>query len=265
MSLCMSHKVPFIVKGVPADLAAVRRSQTRFSAPAPDGRCVAGFVAPGVSPQLYTLAEAFPAGFAAERRLSVVGLHVPLQRASVAELFVADVAPEGLLRSVDPHVCHHVALLVEDFAADVAAEGFLSGVQPQVRLLGPDRGELLATDIAGPAAVAVRLKVQPQTVTRLQTLATQTTKTLRFLQVFLHVFHQKAFPVERLPTNSAAVRRPCIVVLILFLLAGQIVRGGWAVVWFRSVLWSGGSAGQRFLQLVVKLQMFFIRETPDTD
>lgn len=167
MSLCVPHKVPFVVEGVAADLAAVRRSQTRFPASAPGLRRAVGLVAPDVSPQLGALAEAFAADFAAEGRLSVVVLHVSLQRAGVAELFVADAAPERLLRRVDPHVRHHVALLVEAFAAEVAAERFLSGVQPQVRLLSSDGGELLAADVAGPAAVTVRLKVQPQTVTGL--------------------------------------------------------------------------------------------------
>lgn len=201
MRICVPHKITFIVKGTPADLAAVRRSQTRLPASAPGGRRGGGgrvvrLVATNMSPQLGALAEAFPADFTAERRLPIVGLHVSLQRAGVAELFVADSAPERLLRRVDPQVRHHVALLVEAFATDVAAEGFLSGVQPPVRLLSADRGELLAADVAGPAAVAVRLKVQPQTVTGLQTLATQTTKILLLLQVFLHVFHQKPFPVK---------------------------------------------------------------------
>lgn len=247
MSLCVSHKVTFVVKGVPADLAAVRRSQARFPASAPDDGRVVGLVAPDVSPQLGALAEAFPTDFATEWRLSIMGLHVPLQRAGVAELFVAGGAAEWLLRRVDPHVRHHVSLLVEDFATDVAAEGFLSGVQPQMRLLSSDRGELLATDVAGPAAVAVRLKVQPQTVTGLQTLATQTAKTLHLLQVFLHVFHQKAFPVERLPTHSAAMSRHLFVVFVLFLLASWIIWRSRMVVRFSNALRSGGSARQMFL------------------
>lgn len=254
MSFCVPHEVPFVVKGVPADLAAVRWSQTWFPAPTPDGGRVAGLVALGVSPQLSVLAEAFPAGFAAERRLSVVCLHVPLQRTGVAELLVADVAPEGLFCRVDPHMRHHVALLVEDFAADVAAEGFLSRVQPPVRLLRPDRGELLATGVTGPAAVTVRLKVQPQTVAGLQTLATQATLTLRLLQVFLHMLHQKAFPVKGLPAHPAAMRRRLFV--ILSLLAGWMVWRGLVVVRIRNLLWSGGSAGQTFLQLVVELDVF---------
>ena len=78
----------------------------------------------------------------------------------MAELFTAHGAPERLLCRVDPHVRHHVALLVEAFSTDVAAERFLSGVQPQVCLLSSDRRELLSADVAGPAAVAVSLKVK---------------------------------------------------------------------------------------------------------
>lgn len=222
MSLCMPHKVTFIVKGVPADFATVRRSQAGFPTSAPNSRCVVGLVGPDVSAQLGALAEVFPADFAAKQCLSIMGLHVSLQRARVAELFVADGAPEWLLCRVDPHVRHHVALLVEDFAADVAAEGFLSGVQPQVCLLSSDRGELLATDIASPAAVAVHLKVQPQTVTGLQALTAQTTETLCLLQMFLHMFHQKAFSVKGLPAYSAAMRRRLIIVLVFLLFSGQI-------------------------------------------
>ena len=247
----MANKVPFIVKGVPADRAAVRRCQARFPVSAPDSRRVVGLVAADVSPQFCTLAEAFPTDLAAEGRRSIVGLHVSLQRASVAELFAADGATERLLRCVDPHVRHHVALLVEDFATDVAAERFLSGVQPQVCLLSSDRGELLAANVTGPAAVTVRLKVQPQTIAGLQTFTAQTAETLCLLQVFLHVFHQKAFPVKGLPTHSAAVRRHLLIILTLFFLASRIVWRSGLMVWFRDVVWSGGSARQRFLQLVV--------------
>lgn len=258
----MAHKVPFIVKGVPTDRAAVRWCQTRFPASAPDSRHVVGLVAADVSPQFCTLAEAFPTDFAAEGRWSIVSLHVSLQRASVAELFAADGAAEWLLRRVDPHVRHHVALLVEDFATDVAAEGFLSGMQPQVCLLSSDRGELLATNVTGPAAVAVRLKVQPQTIAGLQTFTAQTAETLRLLQVFLYVFHQEAFPVEGLPAHSAAVRRHLFIILTLFFLASRIVRRSRLMVRFRDVVWSGGSAGQRFLQSVVHrdaaVQMFLL-------
>lgn len=73
---------------------------------------------------------------------------------------MAAAALERILRGVDPHVCQHVAFLVEDFAADVAAEGFFSGVEPQMGLLGPDRGEFLAADVAGPAPVPMCLQVQ---------------------------------------------------------------------------------------------------------
>ena len=131
----MPHKVTFIVKGIPADLATVRGSQTGIPASAPNDRLVIGLVAADVSPQPGTLCESFPADFAAEWHLSIMGFHVSLQRASMAELFVADSAPKWLLCRVDPHVCHHVALLVKAFSADVAAKGFLSGVQPKVCLL----------------------------------------------------------------------------------------------------------------------------------
>lgn len=129
--LCMPHKIPFVVKSVSTNLAAVRGSETRFPP-------VAGLVALAVAPQLCAFAESFPAGFAAERCLAIVDLHVALQRARVTELFLAGVALERFLCCVDPHVCHHVAFLVKDFAADVAAEGLFSGVKPQVGLLGPD-------------------------------------------------------------------------------------------------------------------------------
>lgn len=172
-----------------------------------------------MSPQFGALGEALAAGLATEGRLSVVGLGVALQRAAVTEGFGAGGAPEGFLRRVDPHVRHHVSLLVEDFAADVAAEGFLSSVQPQVHLPGPHRGELPAADVAGSAPVAVRLEVEPQTVARLQLFTAQTTHTLRRLHVFLHVFHQKALPVEGLSAHPAAVRRR---------LHGAVLAGGLA-------------------------------------
>lgn len=177
MSLSMSHKVTFIVKGVPADLAAVRRCQTWFPASAPHRGLLVGLVCPGMSPQISCLCESPPADFAAKRRLSVVGLHVSLQRASEAELFVTHSAREWLLCRVDSHVRHHVSLLVEAFSTDVAAEGFLSSVQPLVRLLSSYRGELLPADVTGPASVTVALKVQLQTIARLQVLTTETTKT----------------------------------------------------------------------------------------
>lgn len=180
VSICVPHKVSFVVERVPADLAAVRRSQTRFSASASGSAHVGGLMDPDVSPQFGTLAEAFPAPLAAKRCLSVVDFDVPLQRAGMAELFVTNDAPERLLCCVDPHVSQHVSLLIEAFSADVAAKWFLSGVQPQVGLLSADRGELLAAYVAGPAAVTMRLKVQPQTITGLQAFATQTTNTLRF-------------------------------------------------------------------------------------
>ncbi len=129
MSLCMTYKVTFIVKGIPANLAAVRRSQTWFPASALRVcTWVIGLVAPDMSPQLGALAKALPADFAAEWRLSVMGLHMSLQRAIVTELFMADGAPEWLLCCVNPHVGHHVALLVEDFTTHMAAKGFLTGV-----------------------------------------------------------------------------------------------------------------------------------------
>ncbi len=82
------------------------------------------------------------------------------------------------------------------------------------------------------------------------------------------MFHQKAFSVKGLPTHSAAVRCGLFVVLILILLTGQIVWRSRAEVLFRNVLWSGRSARQRFFQSLVHrgvvLQMFFIREIPDT-
>lgn len=175
VGLCMSYKVPFVVKGITTDLAAVRRSQTWFPALDPNRRNIIGPVAAAVSPQLCAFNEALPAGFTAEWHLSIMGLHVALQRASVTERSVADVAPEWFLCRVDSHMCYHVALLVEDFAADVAAERFLSSVQPQVGLLGPDRRELLTTYITGPAAVTVHLKVPFQDIDGLQTLAAETT------------------------------------------------------------------------------------------
>lgn len=131
VSLCMPHKIPFVVKSVSTNLAAVRRSETRLPP-------VAGHVALAVLPQLCAFAEAFPGGFAAECCLAIVDLHVALQRARVTELFLASVALERFLRRVDPHVRHHVAFLVKDFAADVAAERLFSGVKPQVGLLGPN-------------------------------------------------------------------------------------------------------------------------------
>lgn len=181
MSLSMSHKVPFIVEGIPADLAAVGGGQTWFPASVPDSGLVVGLMAPDVLPQLSAFCKSLPADFAAERCLSIVGLHVSLQRPGVAELFAADSAPERLLCRVDPHVRHHVALLIEAFSADMAAEGFLSSVQPQMRLLSSDRGELLAADVAGSAAVSVSLEVKLEAVAGLQTLATQTAQTLRLL------------------------------------------------------------------------------------
>lgn len=151
MSLCVTHKIPFVVKSVSTDHAAVRRRETWFPA-------VVGLVALAVLSQLCALAQAFL--FAAERCVSIVDLHVALQRACVTKLLLAGVALEGFLRCVDPHVCHHVAFLVEDFAADVAAEGFFSSVKPQVGLLGPDRGEFLAADVASPATFPMCLQVQ---------------------------------------------------------------------------------------------------------
>lgn len=153
VSLCVPHEIPLVVKRVPTNLAAVRRREARLPP-------VTRLVAPAVPPQLRALAESFPAGFAAELCCpSGVDLHVALQRTCVTELLLAGAALERFLRRVDPHVCQHVAFLVKDFAADVAAKGFFSSVKPQMRLLGPDRGELLATDIAGPAAFPVRLQV----------------------------------------------------------------------------------------------------------
>uniref|UniRef100_A0A8D3CSN9 Uncharacterized protein n=1 Tax=Scophthalmus maximus TaxID=52904 RepID=A0A8D3CSN9_SCOMX len=83
LSLSVTHKVTFVVKGVSADLAAMGGSQNCFSASAPDGRLVVRLMAPDVLPQLAALCKCFPANFAAERHLSVVGLHVSLQRASM--------------------------------------------------------------------------------------------------------------------------------------------------------------------------------------
>lgn len=147
----MPHKIPLVMKSASTDQAAVRRSETWFPA-------VAGLAALAVLPQLCAFAEA--SLFAAERCVSVVDLHVALQRARVTKLLLAGVALERFLRGMDPHVCHHVAFLVEDFAADVAAEGLFSGVKPQMGLLGPDRGEFLAADIASPATFPMCLQVQ---------------------------------------------------------------------------------------------------------
>lgn len=134
----MTYEVAFIVKGVPADLTAMRRSQTGFPTSAADNRLVIGLMAADVSLQLSALGETFTADFATEWHLTIVGFHVALQRACVAELFLADGARERFFCRVDPQVRYHVPLLVEAFSTDVAAEGFLSCVQPQVRLLRSD-------------------------------------------------------------------------------------------------------------------------------
>ena len=78
MSLSMLHKVTFIVKGVPTDIATVGGSQTGFPASAPNGRLLIGLMTPDVTPQLSALIKCFPANIAAEGHLSIMGLHVSL-------------------------------------------------------------------------------------------------------------------------------------------------------------------------------------------
>lgn len=220
VSLCVAHKIPPVVESVSTHQAAVGRSQTRLPA-------VLGLLAPPAPPQLCAPPEAFL--LAAGCCVSIVDLQVALQGARVAELLVAGVALERFLCRVDPHVCHHVALLVEDFAADAAAEGLFSRVKPQVGLLGPDGGEFLAADVAGPAALPMRLQVELQGLRGVQAPTTQTTATLRLLQVFLHVFQQKAFSFKSFPTHLAGERRGFFIFVLPFF-SGRVMRGGRAEV-----------------------------------
>lgn len=176
------------MKSAPANLAGVRRIQAWFSAFASLRQLCVGLVAPGMLPQFWACWKAFFADFAAKWNLSIMVLHMLLQRVAAAKLFGADEARKCLLLLVGLLVGHHVPLLAEAFATKVAAKGFFSRVQPHVRLLRSNRGELFATEAAGSAAVAVNLKMLSQIVTGVQTFAAHATQTLSLLRVFLHMF-----------------------------------------------------------------------------
>lgn len=203
MCLSVPEQVALIVKGIPADLAGMRRGQAWFPAFGSFGRLV---VALDVPPQLRARLKAFITDCAAEWHLLFMSLHVPLRGAAMAGLFIADRAREKLLRCVSFHVSHHIALLVETLVAEPAVKGFLPGVQSHVGLLRSDRRELLATDVARPAGVAVALEMLSQAIAGLQTFPAHTTDTLGFAGVFLCVLQQKTSPMEQLSAHSAAVR-----------------------------------------------------------